>query len=96
MAANQWVTADELGLGGDEVVWAGTVVSGGEAVELDGWIGGLAVAPKARRDILLVRGGNLEWYRSPSQLSTTVRIRAFPGLDGIGIDGRWRAPTAVR
>ena len=34
---------------------------------LDGWIGGLAVAPKAGRDILLERGGNLEWYRSPRE-----------------------------
>jgi hypothetical protein len=88
VAANQWVTADELGLAGDNVVWAGTVVTGDRAVELDGWIGGLAVAPKAGRDILLERSGNLEWYRSPSQLSTTVRMRAVPGPDGIGIDGQ--------
>ena len=87
VAANQWVTADELGVGGDNVVWSGTVVSGDHAVELDGWIGGLAVAPKAGRDVLLERGGNLEWYRSPSQLSTSVRIRAIPGPDGISIDG---------
>ena len=87
VAANQWVTADELGLGGDNVVWAGTVVSGDQAIELDGWIGGLAAAPKAGRDILMERGGNLEWYRSPSQLSTSVRIRAIPGPDGVGIDG---------
>ena len=87
VAANQWVTADELGLGGDNVVWAGTVVSGDQAVELDGWIGGLAVAPKAGRDILLERGGNIEWYRSPSRLSTSLRIRAVPGPDGVGIDG---------
>ena len=87
VAANQWVTADELGLGGDNVVWAGTVVSADQAVELDGWIGGLAVAPKAGRDILLERGGNIEWYRSPSRLSTSLRIRAVPGPDGVGIDG---------
>src|SRR5215203_937978 len=87
VAANQWVTADELGLGGDNVVWAGTVVGGDQAIELDGWIGGLAVAPKGGRDILLERGGNLEWYRSASQLSTSVRIRATPGPDGVGING---------
>lgn len=87
VAANQWVTADELGLGGDNVVWAGTIVRGEDAVELDGWIGGLAVAPNRGRDILLERGGNLEWYRSPSQLSTSVGIRAIPGREEIRIEG---------
>jgi hypothetical protein len=62
-------------------------VSALQAVELDGWIGGVAVAPKAGRDILLERGGNIEWYRSPSRLSTSLRIRAVPGPDGVGIDG---------
>ena len=87
VAANQWVTSDELGLGGDGVVWAGTVVSGGEQVGLDGWIGGLAVAPKSGRDILLERGGNLEWYRSPAKLTTRVSVRTFPGADGVTIEG---------
>ncbi len=87
VAANQWVTSDELGLGGDGVVWAGTVVSGGEQVGLDGWIGGLAVAPKSGRDILLERGGNLEWYHSPAKLTTRVSVRTFPGADGVTIEG---------
>jgi hypothetical protein len=90
VAANQWVTADELGLGGENVVWAGTVVKGEDTVELDGWIGGLAVAPNGGRDVLLERGGNLEWYRSPSQLATSMRIRAFPGSGGVEIDGTVR------
>ena len=87
VAANQWVTSDELGLGGDGVVWAGTVVSGGKQVGLDGWIGGLSVAPKSARDILLERGGNLEWYRSPAKLTTRVSVRTFPGADGVTIEG---------
>jgi hypothetical protein len=88
VAANKWVTADELGLGGDNVVWAGTVVGADQTVELDGWIGGLAVAPNGGRDILLERGGNLEWYRSPARLTTSVRMRAFPGTDGVTLDGQ--------
>jgi hypothetical protein len=87
VAANQWVAEEELGLGGDSVVWAGTVVNGEETVSLDGWIGGLAVAPKAGRDLLLERGGNLEWYRSPAKLTTRVRVRAFPSADGVTLDG---------
>ena len=90
VAANQWVTADELGLGGDNVIWAGTVIKGADAVELDGWIGGLTVGPKGGRDILLERGKNLEWYRSPSQLSTSMRLRAFPSASGIDIAGEVR------
>jgi hypothetical protein len=88
VAANQWVTPDELGLGGDGVVWAGTVVSGETAIELDGWIGGLAVAPKGAREILLERGGNLEWYRSPARLATAVHIRTLPDADRIHVEGQ--------
>jgi hypothetical protein len=91
VAANQWVSADELGLAGDGVVWGGTVVSGNEGAEqvgLDGWIGGLAVAPKSGREILLERGGNLEWYRSPARLTTRVTLRALPDADAVSVDGR--------
>jgi hypothetical protein len=87
VAANQWVTSEELGLGGDGIVWAGTVVSGEEMVGLDGWIGGLAVAPKAGRDLLLERAGNLEWFRSPAKLAIRVGVRALPGPDGVTLEG---------
>ena len=90
VAANQWVTADELGVGGDGVVWAGTIVSGDEPqpVQLDGWLGGLAVSPKGGRDILLERAGNLEWFRSPSKLETRVVIRAIPSTDEVTVEGQ--------
>lgn len=87
VAANQWVGADELGLEGDDVVWAATVVSGDEAVGLDGWIGGLAAAPKGARDVLLERNGNLEWFRSAGALSTRVDVRAFGGTNGVNVSG---------
>ena len=88
VAANEWVGADELGLGGDDSVWAGTVISRTGEVQLDGWIGGLAVAPKAGRDLLLERGGGLEWFRSPRKLSTRVSIRAVPEASSVFLDGR--------
>lgn len=87
VAANQWVGADELGLAGDASVWAGTVISRTSEVQLDGWIGGLAVAPKAGRDLLLERGGALEWFRSPRKLSTRVSIAAEPESSSVVVDG---------
>ena len=88
VAANQWVTADELGLGGDEVVWAGTVVSGGEAPW--SWTAG-SVASQSRRRAAATScscaAGTWSGTAHRHNSSTTVRIRAFPGLDGISIDG---------
>jgi hypothetical protein len=88
VAANEWVGADELGLEGDGTVWAGTVISRAGEVQLDGWIGGLAVAPKGGRDLLLERGVDLEWFRSPRRLSTRVSIGAAPGASSVFVDGR--------
>jgi hypothetical protein len=96
VAANRWVTAEELGLGGDEVVWAGTVVSREESVELDGWIGGLALSLKGGRDVLLERAGNIEWYRSPSKLATRISLRAFSQMDGVSLEGEIAGPGSGR
>src|SRR5262249_2254752 len=43
-------------------------------------------APKGR-DVLLERGNNLEWYRSPARLTTRVRIRTVAGPDAVTVDG---------
>jgi len=75
VAANQWVSAGELGLMGDANVWSGTVITERLAVGLDGWIGGLAVPPRGGRDVLLERDGNMEWFHSPQRLSTRVDLR---------------------
>jgi len=88
VAANEWVGADELGLQGNGSIWAGTVISRRSEVQLDGWIGGLAVAPKGGRDLLLERGGDLDWFRSPRKLSTRVSIAAVPGESSVFVDGR--------
>ena len=95
VAANQWVTSEELGLGGDGVTWAGTIVSADQTmVGVDGWIAGLTVAQKGGRDLLLERGGDLEWYRSPSRLATQVSVRAFPGAGGVRLDGFVEGPSS--
>jgi hypothetical protein len=96
VAANQWVAGEELGLEGDGVIWAGTVVSGEQTVELDGWIGGLAISPKAGRDVLLERGGNLEWYRAPGKLATRVTLRAIPEAGGVTLEGAVESASAGR
>jgi hypothetical protein len=88
VAANEWVSADELGMDGDDVVWSGTVVDGEGSVGLDGWIGGLAASPRGGRDLLLERAGNLEWFRSPVALAKRVTIRAVPAAGGIAVSGR--------
>jgi hypothetical protein len=87
VAANQWVAASELGLDGEAVVWEGTVVTAEDAVGLDGWVGGLAVAPKSGRDVLLERGDRLEWFRSPGKLDTFVNVRVFPGARDVTLAG---------
>ena len=48
VAANQWISANDLGLDGDSNLWAGTIVRGRSKVELDGWISGYAVAAARR------------------------------------------------
>jgi hypothetical protein len=88
VAANEWIGANELGLDGDASVWAGTVISRSSQVQLDGWIGGLAVAPSAGRDILLERAAGLEWFRSPRKLATRMSIQATGSASGIAVSGR--------
>jgi hypothetical protein len=82
VAANEWVSADELGVPGDNVVWAGMVVAHRESVELDGWIGGLSSAPHGARDVLLARPGGLFWYRLRRSPSVRMSIDATEEADG--------------
>jgi hypothetical protein len=82
VAANEWVSPDDLGLSGQTYLWAGTIVRGESRVELDGWLAGLAVAPPAGRDVLLGGTGGLAWYRSPTRLTTHVTIEAADQGDG--------------
>ena len=81
VAANEWVGSDDLGLGGSKYLWAGTIVHGESQVELDGWLAGLAVAPRGR-DLLLAGAAGLSWFHSPGRLSTRVSIEATDEGDG--------------
>ena len=88
VAANEWVSPDDIGLSGQNYLWAGTIVHRKSHVELDGWLAGLAVAPRAGRDILLGGAGGLAWYRSPGRLTTHVTIEATdPGDGTVSVSG---------
>jgi hypothetical protein len=82
VAANEWVSPDDIGVSGQKYLWAGTIVRGESRVELDGWLAGLAVSPRAGRDLLLAGAGGLAWYRSPRRLTTRVEIEAADQGDG--------------
>jgi hypothetical protein len=76
VAANEWVDAAELDLAGDAQLWAGTVVRGKTGIELDGWIAGLAAAPRAGRDLLLGGPAGLRWFRASRELTIRVSLDA--------------------
>jgi hypothetical protein len=82
VAANEWVSPDDIGVSGQKYLWAGTIVRGESRVELDGWLAGLAVSPRAGRDLLLAGASGLAWYRSPRRLTTRVEIEAADQGDG--------------
>ncbi|MGB2951751.1 MAG: hypothetical protein WBB74_00005, partial [Gaiellaceae bacterium] len=94
VAANEWIGAAELGLSGVDVVWAADVVAHGGRVELDGWIAGLAAAPRGARELLLAGPDGLSWFRSPSPLVIRTSIGATAAADGsVLVSGRVRGAT---
>jgi hypothetical protein len=97
VAANQWVSAAELGLPSDDVLWAGTVTGRGGS-ELDGWIDGLASVPGAGgQDLLLAGPGGLSWFRTRGSLSVRVTLAAEPEDDGtVVLSGRVRGVRSGR
>ena len=89
VAANEWVSPDDIGLSGQKYLWAGTIVFRRSHVELDGWLAGFAVGPRAGRDVLLGGAAGLAWYRSPRRLTTRVSIVAADQVGGtVDISGR--------
>lgn len=94
VAANQWVGSSDLGLEGDDDVWAGTVIRGATHIEVDGWIAGLAVAPKGGRDVLLGGRDGLRWYRVPHVLTTSVSIEATDDGTTVSLSGHVRGATS--
>jgi hypothetical protein len=82
VAANEWVGADEIGLAGGANTWAGIVVTRSGTSELDGWLAGLASAPRSARDLLLARPDGLSWYRLPRRPTMQMTIDATQEPDG--------------
>jgi hypothetical protein len=82
VAANEWVSAGDLGLAGEAVVWAGVVVNRRVDYELDGWLAGLASAPRGTRDVLLARPDGLSWYRLRRTPSVHIDLDATEELNG--------------
>jgi hypothetical protein len=83
VAADEWVTADEIGLAGSAVAWAGTVVGHGRKVELDGWLADLDAAPRGARDLLLAGPAGLSWFRSPRP--PQIRLSIDASATGTGV-----------
>ena len=87
LAANGWVGRDAFGLPGDQQVWAGTIVRGKSVVEVDGWLAGLAVAPRGARDLLLGGPDGLRWFRAPHRPDTRVTLEASDDGDSVSLEG---------
>jgi hypothetical protein len=92
VAANEWISAGELGHPGDGISWAGELVGHGRKVELDGRIADLSAGPRGGRDLLLARpGGGLSWFRSPQAPVIRVSVTAAAGGGGaVVVRGRVR------
>jgi hypothetical protein len=89
VAANEWVGAGDLGLGGERMDWAATIVRKNQRVELDGWIAAYGLAPRGARDLLLVGPTGLSWFRAPSRPATRMTIAASSETDGkVHVSGR--------
>lgn len=93
VAANQWVGSSDMGLEGDDDIWAGTVIRGATHIEVDGWIAGLAAAPRGGRDVLLGGRDGLRWFRVPHALTTDVRLAATDDGTNVSLSGRVRGAT---
>jgi hypothetical protein len=95
VTANEWVSADDLGLAGDATAWAGELVGHGRTIELDGWLADLAAVRSGARDLLLARpGAGLSWFRSPAPPLVRVTIGAAAGSGGaVVVSGRVRGAT---
>jgi hypothetical protein len=82
VAANEWVSAGDLGLPGEAVDWAGVIVNRRVGFELDGWLAGLASAPRGTRDVLLARPDGLSWYRLRRAPSVHIELDAIQQVNG--------------
>jgi len=91
VAADEWVSAGELGLPGTAVAWAGTVVGHGRTIELDGWLADIASAPRGARDLLLAGPGGLFWFRAPRPPQIRLTLDAVAsGTGSVVVTGKVR------
>jgi hypothetical protein len=89
VAADEWVAADEMGLPGSAVAWAGTIVGHGRTIELDGWLADLATAPRGARDLLLAGPAGLSWFRAPRPPQIRLTVEATEtGVGSVLVSGR--------
>jgi len=96
VAANEWVTAAQLGLENGGVTWAGTIASRGKKTELDGWVAGLARRGGAR-DLLLAGPGGLSWFTTPAAPAVHLRLTATANTGGsVALGGRVQGYTSGR
>jgi hypothetical protein len=91
VAANEWVSAAQLGLPGEAVTWAATITGRG-GTELDGWIDGVAAVPgTSSEDVLLARSDVLSWFRRSASSPVRVTLEAESRNDGsVVLTGRVR------
>jgi hypothetical protein len=82
VAADEWVAADEMGLPGSAVAWAGTIFGHGRTIEVDGWLADLAAAPRGARDLLLAGPAGLSWFRAPRPPQIRLTLDASPAGTG--------------
>jgi hypothetical protein len=94
IAANEWVGPDDLGLASGDNLWAGTVVRGRSTIELDGWIAGLAVAPRGGRDLLLGGPAGLRWFHARRAPAIHMSIAAVD--DGSRVELSGQVPGVTR
>ena len=91
VAADEWVAADEMGLPGNAVAWAGTIFGHGRTIEVDGWLADLAPAPHGARDLLLAGPAGLSWFRAPRPPQIRLSLEASAtGTGAVLVTGRVR------
>jgi hypothetical protein len=98
VSADEWISADEIGLRGSATAWIGQLAGHGRRVELDGWLADVAAGPGGARDLLLARpGGRLCWFRSPRPPAIHLSIDASAGAGGaVVVSGRVRGAGRVK
>lgn len=87
VAADEWVTAAQLGLENGGLTWAGTLASRGRKTELDGRLAGLA-SRGGSRDLLLAGPAGLSWFTTPAAPFVRVRLTATGEGGGVSLGGR--------